>query len=72
MLGRNPAVGGNSYFEMLFYGSSHLDSEDTAVAVQDDAGKSYAIPKPCMRQPPPGAAAMACSANIPTMKACSC
>ena len=42
-----------------------LDSEDTAVAVRDDAGKTYAIPKPCMHKPVPGAGPVACSAEYP-------
>jgi hypothetical protein len=65
VLGRNPAVGGAGYFEVMFYGSTQLDSEDTAVAVRDDAGKSYAIPRPCMRKPIPGAGPMGCSAEYP-------
>ena len=65
VLGRNPAVGGSRYYEVMFYGSSNLDSEDTAVAVRDDTGKTFAIPKPCMRQPPPGAGPAACSSEYP-------
>jgi hypothetical protein len=65
VLGRNPAVGGDSYFEIMFYGSSALDSEDTAVSVRDDAGQSYAIPKPCMHKPVPGAGPMKCSSEYP-------
>jgi hypothetical protein len=65
VLGRNPAVGGSRYYEIMFYGSSNLDSEDTAVAVRDDTGKIFAIPKPCMRQPMRGAGPTACSSEYP-------
>jgi hypothetical protein len=65
VLGRNPAAGANRYYEIMFYGSSNLDSEDTAVSVHDDVGKTFAIPKPCMRQPMPGAGPLACSSEYP-------
>jgi hypothetical protein len=65
ILGRNPAVGGSRYYEVMFYGSSNLDSEDTAVSVRDDSGKTFAIPKPCMHKPIPGAGPVACSAEYP-------
>jgi hypothetical protein len=65
VLGRNPAVGGSDYYEMMFYGSSRLDSEDAAVSVRDDSGKAFAIPKPCMRKPIPGAGPMRCSPEYP-------
>ena len=65
ILGRNPAVGGSRYHEIMFYGSSDLDSEDTAVAVRDDSGKTFFIPKPCMKKPVPGAGPVACSAEYP-------
>jgi hypothetical protein len=65
VLGRNPAAGGSRYYEILFYGSSGLANDDVAVAVRDDAGKAFAIPKPCMRQPMPGAGPQACSAEYP-------
>jgi hypothetical protein len=65
VLGRNPAAGGNRYYEIMFYGSSNLDGEDVAVSVRDDAGKTFAIPKPCMREPMPGAGPLACSSEYP-------
>ncbi len=65
VLGRNPAVGGSGYYEIMFYGSSNLAAEDVAVAVRDDTGKTFAIPKPCMRQPMPGAGPLACSSEYP-------
>ena len=48
ILGRNPAIAGNTYYETMFYGSSHLDDDDVAVKVRDDSGTSYGIPKPCL------------------------
>jgi hypothetical protein len=48
VLGRNPMVAGNTYYETMFYGSSGLNNEDAAVTVRDDAGTSFAIPKPCV------------------------
>ena len=50
VLGRNPALSGGGYYEVMFYGSSHLPGADTAVSVRDDKGTLYAIPKPCMSQ----------------------
>jgi len=65
VLGRNPAAGGSRYYEIMFYGSSNLASEDVAVAVRDDSGKTFAIPKPCMREPMPGAGPLTCSSEYP-------
>ena len=64
VLGRNPAVAGNGYYETLFYSSSRLDSDDAAVTVHDDAGTSYSLPKPC-RKERQSAAGVACSSEYP-------
>jgi hypothetical protein len=65
VLGRNPAVGGSRYYEVMFYGSSDLTGEDTAVSVRDDSGKTFAIPNPCMHKPISGTGPVACSAEYP-------
>jgi len=48
VLGRNPRISGDDYVEVMFYGSSHVQYGDSAVAVNDDSGKSFSIPKSCM------------------------
>jgi hypothetical protein len=49
----------------MFYGSSNLNGEDTALSVRDDSGKTFAIPNPCMRKSIPGTGPVACSAEYP-------
>ena len=66
VLGRNPAVAGNGYFEIMFYGSSRLADSDAAVAVKDDAGKIYYLPKSCMTAAlSPASRSGVCSAEYP-------
>jgi hypothetical protein len=47
VLGRNPAVAGEAYYETMFYASKAVGSADAAVSVRDDSGAAYAVPKPC-------------------------
>ncbi len=65
ILGRHAGVGSGSYYETLFYASSTLDSGDAAVSVRDDAGKTFAIPRPCMRQAVSGSGPAGCSDEYP-------
>jgi hypothetical protein len=51
ILGRNPAVAGDGYYEYLFYASTRVADSDRAVSVRDDSAVSYAIPKSCMSMP---------------------
>ena len=66
VMGRNPAVAGGGYVEIMFYGSSRLPEGDAAVAVKDDTGKSYYLPKPCMTAAlSPASRLGVCSAEYP-------
>ena len=66
VMGRNPAVAGGGYVEIMFYGSSRLPEDDAAVAVKDDSGKAYYLPKPCMAMAlSPASRSGACSAEYP-------
>jgi hypothetical protein len=66
VLGRNPRLAGSGYVEIMFYGSTHLPGSDTAVAVRDDSGTSYAIPKACMSKSlAPETRQIGCSAEYP-------
>ena len=66
VLGRNPAVAGSGYFETLFYSTSRLPDDDVAFSVRDDAGTSFAVPKPCRASAERRiAAGIACSAEYP-------
>ncbi len=48
VLGRNPKITGENYYETLFYASKHVASDDAAVSIRDDQGDVYSIPKPCL------------------------
>jgi hypothetical protein len=66
VLGRNPALSGGDYYEVMFYGSSHLGGGDTAVSVRDDSGTTYAVPKSCMTDSSSQASGrVACSSEYP-------
>ena len=66
VLGRNPALSGGGYYEIMFYGSSHLNSGDAAVSVRDDTGTTYAIPKSCMAaSPSQSSGQVTCSSEYP-------
>jgi len=51
VLGRNPAVAGQNYYETMFFASTHLSDTDAAVSVKDDSGATYAVPNACVSLP---------------------
>jgi hypothetical protein len=66
VLGRNPRLAGSDYVETMFYSSSTLPGADSAVAVRDDGGKLYAIPRACMSKNPAATPRqIGCSAEYP-------